>query len=344
MHERLIRSSLTRISDLSNRSFQTSRLARDSWATGDYVVAEVLDASGYRTIELTNGREMEVAEEDLVIGAFGTRYATLEVTGSWTAIGDDGRLHALTRAGLFGAEESRSTLVQRPLTLRYKGHIVRDGQKVTMKDFVPDAPDRRFETPTVLLVGTSMSAGKTTAGRIVTRRLKGMGLSVLGAKLAGAGRFRDVLSIHDAGADWIYDFVDAGLPSTIGPEADVRASIQQLLARMATAEADVAVVEVGASPLEPYNGATVIEEIQHAVDLTILCASDPYAVLGVQRAFSMIVPDLVTGIATNTAAGVRLLDQLTDIPAFNIRDADTHDRLDRMLREKLSVSTQRPAG
>jgi len=344
MHDRLIRSSLTRISDLSGRSFSVHDLPRDDWATGDYVVGEVRDASGYRSIELPNGREMEIAEADRVIGAFGVRYATLEMTGSWRSIESDGVFHSLTRAGLFGAEESRSTLVDAPPTLAYSGHITRDGSKVRMEDFVTAAPDADFTTPTVLLVGTSMSAGKTTAARIVTRRLKGMGLTVLGAKLAGAGRFRDVLSVHDAGADWIFDFVDAGLPSTIGPETVIRPAIRNLLSRMAGFDADAAVIEVGASPLEPYHGATVIEELGDAVQMTILCASDPYAVIGVQRAFDMIEPDLVTGIATNTAAGVHLLEKLTRLPALNIRDPEAHERLDRALQDRLRTASQHSAG
>jgi hypothetical protein len=337
MYERFIHSSMTRISDLDEGSCDVDALVRTQWERGDYVVGKVIDTSGYREIELTSGRNMEVAAGDYVIGAFGDRHATLEITGSWENIGEDHVMHALTRAGLFGHQESRSTLVQRPLALRYHGHVVRNGEKVTMTDFVPPATDRSFDVPTVLLVGTSMSAGKTTAGRIVTRRLKGMGLQVLGAKLSGAGRYRDVLSLHDAGADWIFDFVDAGLPSTIAPKPDFRTSVRGLLTRMARPDADVAVIEIGASPLEPYNGDIAIEELQDAVCLTILCASDPYAVLGVQKAFSMLQPDLVTGIATNTAAGISLLDQLTPLPAFNIRDADTHGRLDALLRDRLGI-------
>jgi hypothetical protein len=40
---------------------------------------------------------------------------------------------------------------------------------------------------------------------------------------------------------------------------------------------DVLVAEVGASPLEPYNGATAIREIGANVCFTVLSASDPYA-------------------------------------------------------------------
>ena len=330
--------SLTRITNLHTEPFQIEAMPPSAWATGDYVVGIVTDTSGYRAIELPNGRDMEVAEGDAVVGAFGTRQATLEMTGSWREIGDDRVMHALTRAGLFGRSTSRSTLVQRPLELTYHGHVRRNNEKVTMPGSVAPVEEQSFTTPTVLFVGTSMSAGKTTAARIVTRRLKRMGLDVLGAKVSGAGRYRDVLSIQDAGADWGLDFVDAGLPSTVVPEEEYRTALRQLLTRMAERPADVAVVEIGASPLEPYNGSIAVEELQNALAMTILCASDPYAVIGVQKAFRMLKPDLVTGVATNTAAGTALLNELTTLPAFNIRDNDTHARLDSMLKDRLDLN------
>lgn len=337
IYDRCIFSSLTRITDLDSVAFEIEARPSGQWERGDYVVGIVTDTSGYRTIELTNGRNMEVAEGDAVVGAFGRREATLEVTGSWRAVGDDRVMHAMTRAGLFGYVESLSTLVRRPLELRYYGHVHREGEKVTMEGNVGTVDEQPFDIPTVLFVGTSMSAGKTTAARIVTRRLKRMGLQVLGAKVSGAGRYQDVLSIQDAGADWGLDFVDVGLPSTVVPAAEYRQKMGQLLSRMAHRPADVAVVEIGASPLEPYNGTVAVEELQDALAMTVLCASDPYAVIGVRRAFSMLNPDLVTGIATNTAAGVALLDQLTELPAFNIRDKETHSRLDALLRDRLGI-------
>ncbi len=329
--------SLARITNLDTEPFEIETRPPSEWDTGDYVAGIVTDASGYRAIELPSGRDMEVAEGDTVVGAFGTRQATLEMTGSWRDIGEDRVMHALTRAGLFGRSTSRSTLVQRPLELQYHGHVFQNGEPVTMRGATPTVEKQPFTTPTVLFVGTSMSAGKTTAARIVTRRLKRMGLDVLGAKVSGAGRYRDVLSIQDAGANWGLDFVDAGLPSTAVPEDEYRTALRQLLTRMAERPADVAVVEIGASPLEPYNGSIAVEELQSALAMTILCASDPYAVLGVQKAFRMLQPDLVTGVATNTAAGISLLDELTTIPAFNIRDNDTHGRLDAMLQKRLDL-------
>ena len=55
------------------------------------------------------------------------------------------------------------------------------------------------------------------------------------------------------------------------------------------------VVEAGASPLEPYNGSVVVDYLKDQTCFTVLCASDPYAALGVQAAFGdRLVADLKT--------------------------------------------------
>ena len=95
--------SLTRISDLAEQPFQVQSMPRAQWATGDYVVGEVTQRPHpSMRAELTNGRMVEVLEKDQLVGAFGVRSATLEAVGSWQDIGDDGAMHAMTGAGLFG--------------------------------------------------------------------------------------------------------------------------------------------------------------------------------------------------------------------------------------------------
>ena len=75
---------------------------------------------------------------------------------------------------------------------------------------------------------------------------------------------------------------------------------------IAAAVPDVVVAEAGASPFEPYNSSVVLEEIQNQICCIVLCASDPYAVVGVSQSFGL-KPDLVTGIATSTSSGVELV-------------------------------------
>jgi hypothetical protein len=67
---------------------------------------------------------------------------------------------------------------------------------------------------------------------------------------------------------------------------------------------------------------------------TILCASDPYAVVGVVEAFGM-KPDLVSGRSTSTEAGIRLIDKLVGVPAMNLFDPGSGPELRKLLGEWL---------
>ena len=327
--------SLTRITDFPDKEIEIKSLPREHWGNGDYIACEVTGIpSALYSIELVNGRMVPVLEGDCLIGALGKRAATLEGVGDWEAVEADGQLHALTGAGLFGKATSTSILLPRLMSLSYQGHVVGNDKKQVMEDFVSPVKQCEFTIPVIMLVGTSMSAGKTTAGRIIIHELKKADKKVVGAKLTGAGRFRDILAYSDAGADSIIDFVDAGLPSTVVPREKFQSSLDYLLSRIESIMPDVAVIEAGASPLEPYNSDLVVEAVKDNVVLMVLSASDPYAVLGVQSAFD-IVPDLITGPATNTSAGIELVEKLTGIKALNLLDHTSLPRLREILATKI---------
>ena len=175
-----------------------------------------------------------------------------------------------------------------------------------------------------------MSAGKTTCGRIVTHMLVDSGLKVVGGKLTGAGRYRDILAFKDAGADSVFDFVDVGLPSTILEGEQFLPLLKQLLTKIQESNPDVAVLEIGASPLEPYNGDLAITAIANNIVFTILSTADPYAVYGVMESFNL-KPDLVSGPATNTIAGRSLIEQLCQVRPLNLVDSETGPTLAQLL-------------
>ena len=329
--------SLARIADFSNSNFDMQQLDRSKWATGDYVEAEVVGTStALYHIEDRTGHMVKVESGDWVVGALGDRAATLEGVGGWSDIQDDGHMHALTSAGLFGRFKSFSTLFPDPLLLKYRGHLCRKGRKVCMSDFAMRANRHEFSVPTVLLFGTTMSAGKTTTGRRVCKELDRAGLHVIGTKLTGAGRYRDILSYLKTGASEIYDFVDGGLPTTIVPEQQFRDAIRPVLNHVHDRQPDFLLVEAGASPLEPYNGAALIDELGDNIVCAILSASDPYAVVGVQQAFGL-TPDLVTGPATTTSAAVELVQRLTGLPAINVIDPAANTAFRSFLFDKLGL-------
>lgn len=333
--DRYYLTSLTRITDFQAGEFEVEPLARSHWSHGDYVAARVVGTPGpLYQIEIPNGRMVSMMIGDRIIGAFGTRAATLEGVGDWEAIGEDGRMEALTGAGLLGKATSVSLMIPKLMELQYEGHANRGGAPSAMRDFIAPVDRRQFEAPVILMVGTSMSAGKTTAGRVVIHELKNMGWRVVGAKFTGAARYRDTLSYRDAGAAAILDFVDAGLPSTVVPEARFREAMSYMLSRLAAEQPQVVVAEAGASPLEPYNGDVCIEALREHIAFVVLCAWDPYSVVGVQKAFGL-QPDIITGPTTNTTAGIALVEKLTGIPALNLMDPATLPRLRELLERAL---------
>ncbi|WP_340202284.1 hypothetical protein [Ascidiimonas sp. W6] len=335
MNYKYIFTSLTRISDLSMNPFQIEKITTNHWQTGDYVVGQITDpGSNKLSIELPNGRMRGIIGNEYLIGALGERYATLEATGNWSAIKKDLKMHVLTGAGLFGKLTSKSAFIPQMIEIKYVGHTVRKHKKITMDQFVSYSEPIPFKTPVVLFTGTSMSAGKTTSARIVTNLFKSAGLKVVGAKLTGAGRYKDILAMKDVGADMVMDFVDVGLPSSIYVQNGYKKRLKELLNRIEKQKADVAVIEIGASPLEPYNGDTAIEEIRSQIKCIILSASDPYAVFGLMKAFN-IVPDIVTGVATNTLAGRDMVETLCKVKPLNLIDASTTEELKQILTAKM---------
>ena len=114
-----------------------------------------------------------------------------------------------------------------------------------------------------------------------------------------------------------------------------RGRLRDLIGLIAESEPDVVVAEAGASPLEPYNGDTAVDEIRDSIRFTVLCASDPYAVVGVMRGYD-IKPDLVAGIATSTTAGVEVVQKLSGVPAMNMLDPTTHPTLAKQLQSALA--------
>jgi hypothetical protein len=99
---------------------------------------------------------------------------------------------------------------------------------------------------------------------------------------------------------------------------------------------DVVIAEAGASPFEPYNGAIVLEEIREQVRCTVLCGSDPYAVVGVSQSFGL-KPDIVSGVTTSTTDGIELVEKLSGFKALKLPAVESLPKLMQILKEKLKL-------
>lgn len=334
---RTLLGSLTRITDFDRWLPEVEPRPLETWARGDYVVVEMI-ADGPETyaVETTDGSSVDLRPGDRMIGALGTRAATLEVVGDWREVGEDLRMQTLTAAGVLGVCTSAAMDSSRMANVRYLGHAVRAGEVCTMKGFVTPVDERELHAPVILIIGTSMDSGKTMGAVAMIRELEAMGKRVAGAKATGVGRLRDTLAMHEAGAYVIADFVDAGLPSTVVPPDEYEQALRLLISKLAATEPDVVIIEAGASPLEPYCGDVAMRVLADHVAITVLCASDPYAVMGVIGAFGM-KPDLVSGRSTATEAGIELIDRLVGVPAMNMIDRENRPAIAAFLRENLPL-------
>ena len=326
--------SVARIADFAAHPPAAEPQAREGWREGDYVLGRIVEGGTTPFhVEAPDGRLVEAAVGDVVLGALGRRAATLGVVGDWREIAGS-RMQTLNVAGVIG--RVTSTAHPRPAIaeLEYVGHAHRDGRRLAMSDFAFSDASRELEAPVVLIIGTSMRAGKTAAGKAIVRRLKRLGLRVAATKLTGVGRYRDVQAMGDAGADAIADFVDVGLPSTAVPAEVFEPATLALLSLLAERRPDVVVAEAGASPLEPYNGDLAVGLLGDRVRCTVLCASDPYAVAGVIDAFGTR-PDVVSGPATGNEAAVALIERLTGgLPTANLIEDPTGRALAELLEER----------
>ena len=73
----------------------------------------------------------------------------------------------------------------------------------------------------------------------------------------------------------------------------------------------------------------------------MLCASDPYAAVGVAQAFG-IEATFIAGRATCTDAGAALTEKLTGRPALNLLDDADWPRLEEVLNARLGVGASSP--
>jgi len=161
--------SVTRIAKFPGFDFQVEPIPREQWETGQYMVGEITDANSPYLLELPNGRMIPISEGDLVVGAFGVRAATLEATGDWQDIGEDGTMHLLTGAGLFGKLRTKAPFMPNLISARYVGHVLVGESPITMGQVVPEVVHLPYKTPTILVIGTSMSAGCVFRSKAATQ-------------------------------------------------------------------------------------------------------------------------------------------------------------------------------
>ena len=319
----------------------TARLGLDKGAVlgdeipavpGTVVACRVLNAkTRYDSLEDVHGRQVKLRPGDVIACALGHRDALYGYSGrvpETVAVGD--RLQLLNMGGVAGAGAVASPEIGEPFQLEVLGSVLEFPWLATRvgvpsnvaRGALPGADLAAVPSlpPIAVLIGTCMDSGKTTAAAALIHELAHRGLKVAAGKLTGVSLRRDVLRMHDCGADPVAVFTDFGVVTT--DETNAVAAAHGLVAYLAESSPDVIVLEMGDGLLGTYGVRALLDDpaLSRGIRTTVLCAQDPVGAWGGARLLEErhgIAADLISGRVTDTPVGVRFCRETLGIPAWN---------------------------
>jgi hypothetical protein len=294
---------------------------------GDFVFAEVAHLGEHEFLEDVHGRRVRLYPGDIVIGAYGNRYATDFYEGYVPQSGDE--VHLLTSGGLIGTVASTHTSKGTPTQLEVIGPMVRAdpktgnalaGPALSTDDFaVEPAPEAKPEMGTIVVVGSSMNAGKTTTTSAIVRGLHKAGLRVGAGKVTGSGSGKDHWAYLDAGAATVSDFLDFGMPSTFGyPVERLVSTMYAIRDRLVADGADAVVLEIADGVLQDETRA-LATQLPSFADEVILAVGDALgAVAGIEELAKLgVTVRAVSGLVTASPLATREAAAATGLPVYN---------------------------
>ncbi|MGH8083179.1 MAG: hypothetical protein ACREP7_21550 [Lysobacter sp.] len=291
--------------------------------SGDLVLAVIESIGQHRQIEFPSGRKARLYVGDHVVLAYGNRYAP----DQFEALVPDnlGPCHLINSGGMAAREIARHAKMAPATDIRPLGLLAdASGRPLNLADYalprVPmPLPGRR---PLVFFVcGTSMNSGKTYTAHELVRGLRSLGLEVGAAKVTGTGAGHDPWRLADCGAKPVYDFTDAGHPSTYClPMADIEDAMDRVLAHLSTESINAIVVEV-ADGIGQAETATLLQSprLSRWCDGVLFAAADPLAAqAGVEWLRACELPVLAaSGLMTAVPLVQEEAQSLIDVPVLS---------------------------
>jgi hypothetical protein len=329
---------------LSPPSWDGYSVRRERLREGDVVLVEALDDIGtYAEIENSAGRSERLYRGDLFLAVVGNRQSSKYLCGSVPPEGlgltTEPTLHLLSNGGIVGECKQSPDYLGRPLPLRYHGALADANGTVNTIRRRAETPVVRL-APLVLVAASTTDAGKTTlASRLIASLAHDQGLAVAAAKLTGTGCLEDILQHRDAGARWIADFPDAGLPSTYTSAENYVPAVRSLLHGLAAHAPDILVAELGGD-LAWANVPTLLglPDIMSSVLALLVIPNDVLSAIGTQhllRQWQLHAPvTWVTPPGSNPASFRLRMDEYVPGELIDSRNRGDIDALAARLAEQ----------
>jgi hypothetical protein len=296
--------------------------------SGDVALFEVLEIGKHSSLQCDDRRNHKIFPGDIVMMAFGARYATSQLHGLLPEIVSD-TYHILGQGGVCGLVDSFNSKfeLRGPTTLRLIGYVCDNENKIIntkYRHIQKVAYQARAIGPKLILsIGGSMDSGKTTTAGHLCRGLKAAGHKVGFIKLTGTIYTKDVDFVVDCGADFGMDFGLCGFPSTYLVEKEEMLDLFETLVTEAEKEnPDYIVMEIADGIYQKETNYLLQSEIMHRVESIIYSDSNSTgAVSGLALLQQMnLSPFALCGSITTSPLMVDEVRNYCGIPVLTLDD------------------------
>ena len=318
---------------------------------GQLVLARVRRIRQHTRIELASGRRAHLYPDDLVVLAYGNRYATDQFEAR---VPDTlGPCHMVAAGGIASRMLSRNAAIKPATEIEPLGILAdAQGRPLDLRQFALADGGAAFDrAPCIALLGSSMNAGKTTAAADLIYGLTRAGLRVAAAKVTGTGSGGDLWMMGDAGARRVIDFTDAGHPSTDQLDPPALGRILRCLgAELQRGQPDITLFEV-ADGIYQRETAQLLAggDLAPAVDGLLYASGDMVgAVSGarhlLERGFAVLG---IAGKVTQSALAVREVEAACELPVYarhHLQEPSVAQRLYQFVRTQQRRAPLQAAG
>jgi hypothetical protein len=286
---------------------------------GDLLLCEVKKTGLHGRVETRSGSRRKIYSGDRIVCALANRYATALLEA--VAEVDGKRAHMVAASGLCGRIVAGTAKASNPteLVLVAQAYVGDNPLNLRMLRLPPASPPAG-EPRWIIVVGSSMDSGKTTACTSIIRGLVDAGHAVGAAKITGTASGRDFGAYGDAGAVPVVDFLDAGYASTVGCGDNELANLAADLASyLRAASIEYGVIEIADGLLQHETRAllSLIGQIFPRAELVVTARESISAASAIAdlRALGH-TPVAASGLLTNSPLVAREVELAASLPAI----------------------------
>jgi len=306
---------------------------------GDVAIFQIKELGKHTRMQSEDGYNAFILPGDLIMAAFGNRYASDQFEG-YIPAQPMKEYHMLGQGGAIGVVASMHQRLEPigPTTLKLIGYVSTENGEVVNSAVWQDKKTTTMPTlngaKVILSLGTSMDSGKTTTAGFLSHGLMNAGKKVAYIKLTGTVYTKDKRFVKDCGASFVIDFSDFGHPSTyLMEEEDLLLLYYALLQKSLEHKPDFIVVEIADGLFQKETSMLLKnEEFKKTISAIIFSATDSLnASMGVQHLcinkFNVIG---VSGVLTISPLQVAETSAHVDVPILLSDDLMNKSIADRL--------------